>query len=243
MNPTTMGPVKEHMDNAKAELKLIPETEKHWLCGGNRSIGIAATLLQQNKVIAVPTDTIYGLACLASSTEAIERLYQIKKRDERKPVAICLSNVKDVTQWAVTDNLPSCLLEKLLPGPYTIILKHKSNLNPALNPDIDNIGIRVPSSRFMRSIAKIVGPIALTSANISNKPSTLYPDEFSMLWPELDGIFYDLTCMKRTNAHRVGSTVVDLSQPGFYKIVRHGIAAHIILGIMQKAGLISITDE
>lgn len=232
-----MGPVKESLDNAKSELKLIPSTEKHWLCSGNRSIAIAATLLQQGKVIAVPTDTVYGLASSASDVEAIQRLYDIKKRAESKPLAICLSNVNEVTQWAITDELPPLLLEKLLPGPYTVILKRKPSLNPAFNPGTDSVGIRVPNSKFIRSVAKMIGPIALTSANVSNEPSSLHPDEFSALWPELDGIFVMPNTTKKTDTRRVGSTVVDLSQPGCYEIVRHGIAASIISGILKKTGL------
>lgn len=244
MTPVWMGPVKENMDNAKAELKLIPPTEKHWLCGGNRSVAIAATLLEQGKVIAVPTDTIYGLAGLASDIFAIQRLYEIKKRDGTKPLAICLSTVNDVSQWAVTDDLPPRLLEKLLPGPYTVILRRKSSLNPALNPDIDNVGIRVPGSKFIRSVAKIVGPIALTSANVSNEPSSLHPDEFSALWPELDGIFRDISKSVNTNdGRRVGSTVVDLSRPGYYQIVRCGIDVNVISGVLKKAGLRKILAE
>ncbi|XP_032678216.1 yrdC domain-containing protein, mitochondrial isoform X2 [Odontomachus brunneus] len=238
MTSASMGPVKESLDNARSELKLIPSTEKHWLCSGNRSVAIAATLLQQSKVIAMPTDTVYGFAASASDVEAIQRLYDIKKRVESKPLAICLSNVDEVTQWAVTNELPPLLLEKLLPGPYTVILKRKPSLNPALNPGTDSVGIRVPNSKFIRSVAKIIGPIALTSANVSKEPSSLHPDEFSTLWPELDGIFYAITnTMKKKDARRVGSTVVDLSQPGCYEIVRNGIAARIISGILKKAGL------
>lgn len=233
-----MGPVKTSMNHAKSELKLIPPTEKHWLCGGDRSIVMAAALLEQSKVIAVPTDTIYGLAGLASDVFAIERMYEIKKRDEKKPLAICLNNVNEIPQWAITDTLPPRLLENLLPGPYTIILKRKPSLNPVLNRGTNKVGIRVPNSKFIRSVAKIVGPIALTSANISNEPSSLYPEEFSALWPELDGIFHDMPpTMKKKKERRVGSTVVDLTQPGCYEIVRHGIGADIILSILRKAGL------
>lgn len=244
MKPASIGPTKKKLKNASSELKLISPTEKHWLCGGNRSVAIAATLLQKGKVIAVPTDTIYGLAGLASDVGAIQRLYNIKKRDECKPLAICLSNVDDIAQWAVTDELPSRLLECLLPGPYTIILKRKSSLNPALNSGIDSVGIRIPNSNFMRSVAKIVGPIALTSANVSNEPSSLHPDEFSVLWPELDGIFYPMSkTMKMSEERRVGSTVVNLSQSGCFKIVRCGIAAELISGRLKRAGLKNITAE
>lgn len=56
----------------------------------------AVASLKNGNVIALPTDTIYGVAALAQSTEAVKKLYQIKKRHEEKPVAICVGNVEDV---------------------------------------------------------------------------------------------------------------------------------------------------
>ena len=59
-------------------------------------LGTAVASLKNGNVIALPTDTIYGVAALAQSTEAVKKLYEIKKRHEEKPVAICVGNVKDV---------------------------------------------------------------------------------------------------------------------------------------------------
>lgn len=82
-----MGPVKHHLNSAKQALKNLPDT-KLWYCGGYRSVAVAAELLKDGKVIAVPTDTIYGLACLAQNDKSIERIYEIKGRDMSKPLAI-----------------------------------------------------------------------------------------------------------------------------------------------------------
>lgn len=239
-----MGPTKVNMNNAKSELKLLGPQEKHWFCGGDRSVAMAAELLQQGKVIAIPTDTIYGLASLAVSSLAVQRLYGIKRRDGSKPLAICLSNVKEVGTWGVLDDVPSGMLEQLLPGPYTICLRRTSVLPQTFNPGLETVGIRVPDSKFVRSVAQIVGPLALTSANISSQPSSLHPDEFRDLWPELDGIFHEQSnSSKQLDRRRVGSTVVDLSRPGYYRIVRQGIAANIIVGTLNKYGLKKITDN
>ncbi|KYM98447.1 YrdC domain-containing protein, mitochondrial [Cyphomyrmex costatus] len=218
--------------------------EKHFFCGGNRSVAMAVELLRQGKVIAVPTDTVYGLACLAADSHAIQRLYEIKQRDERKPLAICLSNVKEVCIWGITDDIPAGMLEDLLPGPYTICLRRMPALNKALNPGVDTVGIRVPNDKFIRSVAKIAGPLALTSANISKEPSSVHPDEFCALWPQLDGIFHSSSnSKKQTDMRRVGSTVVDVSKPGYYSIVRSGISAHVIIRILHKYHLeMNITE-
>ncbi|XP_036142674.1 yrdC domain-containing protein, mitochondrial-like isoform X1 [Monomorium pharaonis] len=246
MSPSSMGPMKVIMNKAKGELKMLeakmPE-EKHFFCGGDRSVAIAAELLRQGKVIAVPTDTVYGLACLGANSCAIQRLYEIKRRDEGKPLAICLSNVNEVGTWGCLDDVPAGMLESLLPGPYTICLRRTRALNHALNPGLDTVGIRVPNDKFVRSVAQIVGPLALTSANVSNEPSSLHPDEFRALWPELDGIFYGhKNSKKQIDQRRVGSTVVDVSKPGCFTVVRHGIGASIIIGTLRKYGLKKITD-
>lgn len=238
MSPSSMGPMKVIMNKAKEEINMLGSEEKHFFCGGDRSVAMAAELLRQGKVIAIPTDTVYGLACLAANSRAVQRLYEIKRRDERKPLAICLSNVKEVGIWGVLDDIPVNLLENLLPGPYTICLRRTSALNRALNPGLDTVGIRVPNDKFVRSVAQIVGPLALTSANVSSEPSSLHPDEFHALWPELDGIFHSSKNSKKQNdKRRIGSTVVDVSRPGCFTVVRHGINANYIIGALRKYGL------
>jgi len=244
MRPSSMGPMKVIMNKAKEEMKMLGPEEKHIFCGGDRSVAMAAELLRQGKVIALPTDTIYGLACLAANSRAIHRLYEIKRRDEGKPLAICLSNVKEVGTWGILDDIPVGMMENLLPGPYTICLRRTPALNRALNPGLDTVGIRVPDDKFIRSVAQIVGPLALTSANVSNEPSSLCPDEFRALWPELDGVFHNSKNSKKQNdVRRVGSTVVDLSKPGCFTIVRRGIDAHFIIGVLRKYGLKPITTQ
>ncbi|KAL0105033.1 hypothetical protein PUN28_016571 [Cardiocondyla obscurior] len=241
-SPNFMGPMKVIMNNAKEDLSMIGPNEKHFFCGGERSIAMAVELLKQGKVIAVPTDTVYGLACLAANTQAIQRLYEIKRRDEMKPLAICLSNVKEVGIWGNLADTPPNMLETLLPGPYTICLRRTSALNLALNPGLDTVGIRVPNDKFIRNVAQIAGPLALTSANISSEPSSLHPNEFNTLWPELDGIFYNSKNIKKLrNERRVGSTVVDISKPGCFTVVRRGINANVIIGVLRKFGLSTTT--
>lgn len=244
MNPNAMGPIKVNMNHAKNELKLLGSNEKHWFCGGNRSVMMAAQLLQQGKIIAIPTDTIYGLAGVAINPLAVQQLYEIKRRDGSKPLAICLSNVKEIGTWGVLDDVPAGMLECLLPGPYTICLRRTSALPKAFNPGQETVGIRVPDNKFVRSVAKIVGPLALTSANISSEPSSLQPDEFRALWSKLDGVFHEKSdSKKRLESRRVGSTVVDLSTPGYYRIVRHGIAGNVIVKVLNKYGLKRIMDN
>ena len=119
-------------------------------------IKIAVENLKKGTVIAVPTETIYGVACDASSSEGIRRIYEIKKRDSNKPIALSVYQVSDVYKYSeviISDKL----LNQLLPGPVTVVFKRKSTFNKDLNPTTDLIGIRVPDSNFVREISKEIG--------------------------------------------------------------------------------------
>jgi len=140
----------------------------------------ALTFLNAHCVIAVPTDTIYGVACLAQSNNAVEMLYEIKHRHREKAIAICVGAVDDIKRWGNV-TVPDNLLHDLLPGPVTLIFKRSNNLNKDLNPATDSIGIRIPDHAFIMELSQKCGqPIALTSANISSTRSSLKVKPF--LW-------------------------------------------------------------
>lgn len=183
----------------------------------------AAASLKQGKIIGVPTDTIYGIAALAQSNIAVESIYNIKQRHREKPIAICVADTPDIYRWCDV-TVSEEILRDLLPGPVTLIFKRKPALNPDLNPATELVGVRIPDHQFIRETARICGePIALTSANLSASQSCLKIEEFQYLWEKLDLVF-DGGCLGNTDVSRYGSTVVDLSVPGVYKIIRDGCA-------------------
>ncbi len=102
----------------------------------------AATALSQGKVIAVPTDTLYGLAADAGSSAGIRRIYSIKHRQAYAPLAICVADVGDLQRCCHADHLPEQLLQQLLPGPVTLILQRRQDapLCAELNPGLATIG-------------------------------------------------------------------------------------------------------
>lgn len=196
----------------------------------------ATDILQRGGVIAVPTDTIYGIACLAQSTAGVKRLYEIKGRDERKPVAICVHDVNVITRHARV-TVDRRVLRELLPGPVTVVLPRKPELNPDLNPHTAWVGVRVPDFTFLQHVVERVGqPIALTSANRSGEPSCITCSEFQHLWPELNAV-YDAGEIKASNASRLGSTVVKLMQGGKYHVIRPGSAEQHTLATLHHFGL------
>lgn len=207
-------------------------------CSDDASFRKAAEFLANGQVIAVPTDTIYGLACSANCPDAMKRLYLIKGRDAAKPVAICVTSIQDVRKWGEANHLSNGLLQSLLPGPVTVVLERTKQLdNPYLNPKTSKIGIRIPKHIFMNHVTKLFDmPVALTSANFSNEPSTLSVKEFEHLYGYLGAVF-DGGTLSKSEKNRTGSTVVDLSYDGHYNVIRKGISYERIVDILEGNGL------
>lgn len=200
-------------------------------------VGKAIDAIRAGKVIAVPTDTLYGFSCDACFLEAVNRIYEIKGRKSTSPLAVCVGDVSDIERFAMTEHLPHGLLGSLLPGPVTVVLRRGelSILEKTLNPGLDSIGIRVPDCNFIRAIARGSGSaLALTSANLSGQPSSVSVKDFENLWEHCAYIF-DGGVLP---SGRAGSTIVDLTKLGKFKILRSGSAQEETVSILERYSLI-----
>lgn len=187
--------------------------------------------LKDGHVVAVPTDTIYGLACLAQNSNAVQRTYDIKGRNEQKPLAICVGEIQDIYEYCKV-KVKKELLGDLLPGPVTLVFERSEILNADLNPFTKLVGVRIPDHSFMRRLCQMCGePLALTSANVSAQTSTLAAHEFQDLWPKL-AVVVDGGPI--TDQSRLGSTVVDLSVLGKYRIIRPGCAFSSTVDVLER---------
>lgn len=201
---------------------------------------VAAEALRAGKVIAMPTDTIYGLAAIAQNNEAVSRLYGIKGRDAATPIAVCVARVEDMFSWCHV-SVAESVLEELLPGPVTVVFRRKPELNPDFNPDTDLVGIRIPDHDFVRELCRNCGdglPIALTSANRTSARSTLAITEFAELFPDLEMVFDGGRLSSDSAMARLGSTVVDLSVPGQFSFLRDGCAVQNTRDVLARHGII-----
>ncbi|XP_070691673.1 threonylcarbamoyl-AMP synthase isoform X2 [Pempheris klunzingeri] len=191
--------------------------------------------LKEGHVVGVPTDTIYGLACLAQNSDAIRKTYEMKGRNGQKPLAICVGEIQDIYKYCKVP-VKSALLGELLPGPVTLVFERSEALNADLNPFTSLVGVRIPDHAFMRRLCQMCGePLALTSANISSHTSTVAVDEFQELWPRLAVVVDGGPIGDQS---RLGSTVVDLSVLGKYRIIRPGCALSATVDVLEhKYGL------
>ncbi|KAM9319424.1 threonylcarbamoyl-AMP synthase [Gastrophryne carolinensis] len=203
--------------------------------GWKEILNTSAGILQQGGTIAVPTDTIYGIACLAQNSQSLSNIYNVKGRNGTKPLAICVGDIEDIYRYCHVNVLDQ-LLRDLLPGPVTLVMERSDGLNKELNPYTPLVGVRIPDHAFIRQLAQICSePLALTSANISSQESTLTVEEFKDLWPMLSlvvdgGPIGDI----QSPECRLGSTVVDISVPGKFKIIRPGCSLDPTLEILKN---------
>jgi len=130
-----------------------------------------AELLQRDGVIAYPTDTLFGLGCLASRKKAVDRVQQIKGRDPKKPMSILCSNLEMLCRYTRHLDTPTFrLLKQLLPGPYTVLLPASREV-PRYLQNKQVVGLRIPAHPFCQSLVTLLGePIITTSAALPEQP-------------------------------------------------------------------------
>ncbi len=141
---------------------------------------IAAQALKNNQIICFATETVYALACDASSDIAVAKLYKIKDRDIKKPIAIFVRDLSMARKFLKFNPIEDKIAENFIPGMITLVLDKKTNLDqeisvsPLLNNGDNSLGLRIPNHKFcLKLLAAFDGVIAATSANISNQESAI----------------------------------------------------------------------
>ncbi|CAB3411342.1 unnamed protein product [Caenorhabditis bovis] len=196
------------------------------------AVEAAAAILLRGGVVALPTDTLYGISTLIPYSD---RLYALKKRPYEKPLGIFIPSPQSVPLVA-RQTISDKLAYRLLPGPVTLVFERLPALPPDFNPGVSNVGVRVPDSAIVAAICRKVGqPLAQTSANISG--SSLNPtclEDFEELIPLLDLVIDGGEI--QSGSHE-GSTIVDLSVPNKFKIIRDGCAKKRTEEVLREFGL------
>lgn len=133
---------------------------------------VLVSALKQSKVIAFPTETVYGLGIIYDSIEAMEALKWAKQRPENKPFTLMVSDVKMIEDFAITKASDWKIIEAFMPGPLTLIFKRKKEIDARITNGFETIGIRCPDDPFVLELIKQVGkPLLVPSANISGMPA------------------------------------------------------------------------
>jgi tRNA threonylcarbamoyl adenosine modification protein (Sua5/YciO/YrdC/YwlC family) len=135
-----------------------------------RLIERVAATLEKGGIIAYPTDTTYGIGCSIFNKRGIERIYQLKQREKKKPFSFICADLSEVARYAKVSNYAFKVMKRLLPGPYTFVLDAGSVVPDLLLTRQKTVGVRIPDNRICLEIVKrLAHPIITTSANRSGE--------------------------------------------------------------------------
>jgi len=133
----------------------------------------ALSTLLADKIITIPTDTYYGLACNALDEKIVHKLFKLKKRDINKPVPVLISDENQLDKFNVDYNGLENLINCFWPGPLTLVLKTNYNFPEGVIKNDGYVGFRIPDLDFTRELIRTINkPLTGTSANISGLPET-----------------------------------------------------------------------
>ena len=192
-----------------------------------------ATVLKNDGVISVPTDTVYGICARINSSKAYDNLVKVKNRPSNKSFPVLCKDLEQIESIATLDERAHKLIKAFMPGPLTLVLKKRpgvfSYINNAGTRKTDEIAIRMISSIFLNKLIDKVGsPLFLTSANKSGMDVCRSLDEIEEECPTLDGMVIGDVSFGEA------STIVDLTHDDI-KIQRQGpISEEKIIDVLKK---------
>lgn len=200
----------------------------------------AVRLLRGGGIVAVPTDTVYGIAADMALPDAIERLFAAKRRPPGKAVAVLLAEAAQAEALGVVGPAARVLGERFWPGGLTLVLpvRPDARLPRVLAGGAPTIGVRVPDHPAPRALAAALGPLPTTSANVSGEVDARDAREIGDRLGEALALVIDGGPIRGGPA----STVVDCT--GARPVIRRvgAIAAEEIARVLAEAGLELVTE-
>ena len=184
--------------------------------------------LNKGDVIIFPTDTVYGIGAKITDIEALEKIYEIKKRPSNKRLAVLCDSVSEIEKIAYLNDDAVKLISEFMPGALTIILKSKEEVR---NDFIfETVAVRIPNHELALQILKANGAMATTSVNISGfKPMNDYVEIVRKFSNQVSCIYPNVMIPSK-----VSSTIVDLSGDDCILVREGNIKFNEILKVLNK---------
>lgn len=164
--------------------------------------------LKQGKVIAFPTDTVYGLGVVYDDEVALQRLKQAKIRPDEKPIPMMVSSIEQIEAVAYLNEAARTLIQSFMPGAFTIVVKRKEEVPSYISNGLDTIAIRMPDDAFVLGLMDTIGkPLLVSSANLSaHAACSNSEDVLKQLQGRIDGV------VEGNSKSDVASTIVDVTR-------------------------------
>lgn len=179
----------------------------------------AVRVLRAGGVIVYPTDTVWGLGCDATNARAVQRIYQIKQRDDSKALITLVADIAALQR--TVDGIPDVAYDLIeySERPMTIVYDRGVGVAPNLTAADGTLAVRVTAETFSQALCRRLGrPLVSTSANVSGQPTPAVFAEIDAA--VLDAADYVCTTRRNDNQPHRSSTVMRLSADGQFKILR-----------------------
>ena len=179
----------------------------------------AVRILKQGGIILYPTDTVWGLGCDATNREAVEKIYQLKRSENKKSMLVLCASADMVVRYV--NRAPAIAFEvmEMATTPTTFILPGAVGLAPNLIPEEQTLGVRVPDHELCQEILRqLRRPLVSTSANISGEKT---PVGLKDVAPEIiQGVDYVINPRFEGKPTRQASSIIAFGETGEVKIIR-----------------------
>ena len=176
----------------------------------------AIACIKNEEVVGIPTETVYGIGVDPHSQAAVDKIFNLKERDENKPLSILVHSFQDLINLKIISKVPE-IVELYWPGPLTIIVESELNFaNGVGTKNPNSIGVRVPDNELTLELLKKTGPLAVTSANISGQEDITNEKDAESVFGDKIGHY-----LQGSALHGSGSTIVDFRDEEF-KVIREG---------------------
>ena len=181
----------------------------------------AVEMLKNGKTLVFPTETSYGLGCDATNQSAVDNIFKIKSRSERKPLLVVVPNVEMAREYLEWNDLLESLSVKYWPGPLTVVGKAKGGLAQGVISPENTLAVRVSAHPVVRYLSENLGrPLVATSANISGAGDSYSAGEIIKSF-EQNEIAPDAIIDAGNLPPAKPTTIVSLAD-GLMKILRQG---------------------
>ncbi|WP_028388613.1 L-threonylcarbamoyladenylate synthase [Legionella fairfieldensis] len=185
------------------------------------NLQLALSRLKAGNVVAIPTETVYGLAGNAENEDAIKKIYTLKNRPLNHPLIMHVAENWDLSRWiSVIPDYAYTLMQQFWPGPLTLVMQSTDEVSPLITGGQTTVALRVPKHPMAQELLQQTGfPLVAPSANPFGKISPTTAEHVQ------DSFKHDELIILDGGRCQIGieSTIVDATNPEGYQILRHGL--------------------
>lgn len=199
----------------------------------------AAARLQQGDVVAIPTETVYGLAACLNCESAIQKIFTLKNRPQDNPLIVHVAHESDLPN--LVREIPASFekIKKFWPGPLTVIFKANADaVSTTVRAGLPTVGVRIPNHPLTLELLQLTGPLVAPSANVSGRPSATCAEHVTTDFGDSVAVLDGGVCAKG-----VESTIIALAEDHWELLRRGAIAEDALITALGSKPRATIVGE